>query len=177
VLIQSPFNQIGIRFANMTEHPGTAAWHVRLHHTAHGDLTEDTAQTKGMRRYEAISGKRNGSRTLWMGQNRVQPGMVSDDHPHGRAETGIFVVSGHPVFVFLEDDEERRIETQPGDYIYVPPFVPHREENPSETEEAVVVLARTTQEGIVVNLPSLRAEVPELDALIAELTAEEEPRG
>jgi uncharacterized RmlC-like cupin family protein len=103
--------------------------------------------------------------------------MVSDDHHHGRAETGIFVVSGHPVFVFLEDDEERRIETQPGDYIYVPPFVPHREENPSETEEAVVMLARTTQEGIVVNLPSLRAEVPELDAPIAELTAEEEPRG
>jgi hypothetical protein len=34
-----------------------------------------------------------------------------------------------------------------------------------------VVPARSTQEGIVVNLPSLRAEVPELDALNAELTA------
>jgi uncharacterized RmlC-like cupin family protein len=51
--------------------------------------------------------------------------------------------------------------------------VPHREENPSLDEEAVVVLARSTQEGIVVNLPSLRAEVPELDALIAELTADQ----
>jgi uncharacterized RmlC-like cupin family protein len=74
--------------------------------------------------------------------------------------------------VFLEDDEERRIATQPGDYIYVPPYVPHREENPSPDEEAVVVIARTTQEGIVVNLPSLRAEVPELDALVAELAAD-----
>jgi len=151
---------------------GTAAWHFRLHHTGRDELTEDTAQTPGMRRYEAISGKRNGSRKIWMGQNRVAPGMVSADHHHGEAETGIYVVSGHPVFVFLEDGQERRIETVPGDYVYVPPFVPHREENPSADEEAVVVLARSTQEGIVVNLPSLRAEVPELDALVAELAAE-----
>ena len=67
-------------------------------------------------------------------------------------------------------DAERRVEAVPGDYVYVPPFVPHREENPSTEEHAVVVLARSTQEGIVVNLPSLRAEVPELDRLIAELS-------
>jgi uncharacterized RmlC-like cupin family protein len=151
---------------------GTAAWHARLHHTGHDELTEDTAQTPGMRRYEAISGRRSGSRKIWMGKNHVGPGMVSADHHHGEAETGIYVVSGHPVFVFLEDGEERRIETGPGDYVYVPPWVPHREENPSQTEEAVVVLARSTQEGIVVNLPSLKAHVPELDEYLAELRAE-----
>jgi uncharacterized RmlC-like cupin family protein len=151
---------------------GTAAWHLRLHHTGHDQLSEDTGQTKGMRRYEAISGKRNGSRKIWMGENRVKPKMVSDDHHHGEAETGIYVVSGHPVFVFLEDDAEKRIETQPGDYIYVPPYVPHREENPSEDEVAVVVLARSTQEGIVVNLASLREHVPELDEYIAQAASE-----
>jgi uncharacterized RmlC-like cupin family protein len=151
---------------------GTAAWHARLHHTEHDGLSEDTAQTPGMRRYEAVSGRMTGSRKLWMGKTIVGPGMVSSDHHHGEAETGIYVVSGHPVFVFLEDDEERRIETQPGDYVYVPPYVPHREENPSPDEEAVVVLARSTQEGIVVNLPSLREHVPELDAYLAELAAE-----
>jgi uncharacterized RmlC-like cupin family protein len=144
---------------------GTAAWHRRLHHTGHDHLSEDTAQTSGMRRYEAISGARSGSRNLWMGRTHVAPGMISADHHHGRAETGIYVVSGSPVFVFLDGEEERRIETSPGDYIYVPPFVPHREENPS-ADEAVVVIARSTQEGIVVNLPSLRAAVPELDRLI-----------
>ena len=41
--------------------------------------------------------------------------------------------------------------------MYVPPFAPHREENPDPTEDAVVVIARTTQQAIVVNLPSLRA--------------------
>jgi uncharacterized RmlC-like cupin family protein len=126
-------------------HAGSEAWHRMLHHTQSDQLSEDTAQTPGMRRYEAISGKRTGSRKI---------------------------VSGHPVFVFLEDGEERRVETSPGDDIYVPPYVPHREENPSLDEEAVVVLARSTQEGIVVNLPSLRAEVPELDRLIADLVAE-----
>jgi uncharacterized RmlC-like cupin family protein len=153
------------------QHPsdrGTAAWHRRLHHTEHDRLSEDTAQTPGMRRYEAISGKRNGSRKIWMGKTHVGAGMVSADHHHGEAETGIYVVSGHPVFVFLDDHVERRIETEPGDYVYVPPYVPHREENPSLTEEAVVVIARSSQEGIVVNLPSLRAAVPELDRLIAQ---------
>jgi uncharacterized RmlC-like cupin family protein len=154
---------------------GTAAWHRRLHHTGRRGLSEDTAQTPGMRRYEAISGTRNGSRKIWMGESHVAPGMISADHHHGEAETGIYVVSGHPVFVFLDenDDEERRVETDPGDYVYVPPYVPHREENPSADEEAVVVLARSTQEGIVVNLESLRAEVPELDRLVTELTTGE----
>jgi uncharacterized RmlC-like cupin family protein len=158
----------------MNQHEdGTAAWHRRLHHTGHGHLSEDTAQTPGMRRYEAISGAHNGSRKIWMGESHIGPGMVSGDHHHGEAETGIYVVSGHPVFVFLEGGAERRVETGPGDYVYVPPYVPHREENPSPDEKAVVVLARSTQEGIVVNLPSLQAEVPELDGLIAELTTEE----
>ena len=152
---------------------GTAAWHGRLHHTGHDRLSEDTAQTPGMRRYEAVSGRMTGSRKIWMGKTVVGPGMVSADHHHGEAETGIYVVSGHPVFVFLEDGEERRIQTEPGDYVYVPPYVPHREENPSPDGEAVVVLARSTQEGIVVNLPSLRAHVPELDAYLAELVAED----
>jgi uncharacterized RmlC-like cupin family protein len=152
----------------------TAAWHVALHHTQHDQLSEDTAQTPGMRRFEAISGKRSGSRKIWMGKNYVGPGLVSADHHHGEAETGIYVVSGHPVFVFVENGVERRIETGPGDYVYVPPFVPHREENPSLDEEAVVVLARSTQEGIVVNLSSLYEHVPELDELIAKLVEHDE---
>ena len=86
-----------------------------------------------MRRYEAISGRRNGSRKIWMGESHIAPGMVSGDHHHGEAETGIYVVSGHPVFVFLEDGQERRVQAEPGDYMYVPPYVPHREENPSRT--------------------------------------------
>ncbi len=69
------------------------------------------------------------------------------------------MVSGHPVFVFLLDGEVTTIQTSPGDYVYVPPYAPHREENRSPDEGAVVVLARSTQEAIVVNLPGLRPPV------------------
>ena len=40
------------------------------------------------------------------------------------------VLSGTPAFVFARGEEEVRLQTEPGDYIFVPPFVPHREENP-----------------------------------------------
>jgi uncharacterized RmlC-like cupin family protein len=141
--------------ASKAANEATSAWHRPLHHTARGTLSTATAQSAGMTRYEAISGARSGSEQIWMGESHVAPAMRSTDHHHGESETGIYVVSGHPAFVFVADGVETRIEAGPGDYVYVPPFTPHREENPSAVEDAVVVLARSTQEAIVVNLPSL----------------------
>ncbi|MFZ0180447.1 MAG: cupin domain-containing protein [Candidatus Dormiibacterota bacterium] len=123
-----------------------------LHHTPKTSLSVRTAQSSGMRRLAGISADLSGSENIWMGEAHVSPGSRSEDHHHGESETAIYVVSGHPVFVFLNDNVESRIEAGPGDYVYVPPFVTHREENPSRDEEAVVVLARTTQEAIVVNV-------------------------
>ena len=136
----------------------TDGFHRKLHHVAPVALTGDTAQTKGMTRVEAISGKTVGSAALWMGETHVAAATVSENHHHGESETAIYLVRGNPVFVFLDEDTgaEKRLETKPGDYIFVPPWVPHREENPDPANEAVVVIARTTQEAIVVNLPSLR---------------------
>ena len=133
-------------------------WHRPLTHVRGSELRADTGQTPGMTRYEAIAGKTVGSTKVWMGQTHVGPSTNSGDHHHGEAETAIYVVSGNPVFVFAEGDEEVRVETEPGDYIFVPPFLPHREENPG-AEEAIVVIARSSQEGVVVNLPSLWAPV------------------
>jgi uncharacterized RmlC-like cupin family protein len=134
-------------------------FHRRLHQVAPVALSGQTAQTSGMRRLEAISGRTVGSRDLWMGQTHVAPATGSGNHHHGVSETGIYVVSGHPEFVFLDETSgepvERRLRTSPGDYVYVAPWVPHREENPDPGDEAVVVIARTTQEAIVVNLPDL----------------------
>jgi uncharacterized RmlC-like cupin family protein len=135
--------------------PGDRAWHRRLEHVAGSALSPDTAQTPGMRRMAAISGRTVGSQKLWMGLTEVAPGTSSGDHHHGEAETAVYVVSGHPVFVFEVDGICERVETGPGDFVFVPPHVPHREENPSPDEEAVVVIARSTQEAIVVNLPGL----------------------
>lgn len=134
-------------------------FHRALHHIAPSSLITQTSQTTGMSRREAISGKTVGAQGLWMGQTHVPASTNSGNHHHGASETAIYVVSGSPVFVFLEVDGdepvERRIETSPGDYVFVPPWVPHREENPDPDTEAVVVIARTTQEAIVVNLEGL----------------------
>lgn len=132
-------------------------FHPDLRHIAAGDLEKDTAQTPGMQRLAAISAGTVGSNALWMGQTTVDPSARSGDHHHGNSETAIYVVRGNPSFVFLDSETgaERRIDARPGDFVYVPPFVPHREENNDPDHEAVVVLARSTQEAIVVNLPSL----------------------
>ncbi len=135
--------------------PGDEQRPTRLHHVPGSLLARSTAQSSGMRRLEAISGAATGSQNIWMGESHMGPATRSDDHHHGESETSIYVLSGNPVFVFLHDNEETRIEAQPGDYVYVPPHVAHREENPFE-EEAVVIMARTTQEAIVVNLASLK---------------------
>jgi uncharacterized RmlC-like cupin family protein len=121
------------------------------------ELSGSTAQTSGMRRSAAISGEIVGAKGLWMGRTVVPPGISSGDHHHGESETGIYVVSGRPVFVFRDPatGDLVRLETRPGDYVWVPPHVPHREENPSPDTDAVVVIARSTQEAIVVNVPAL----------------------
>jgi uncharacterized RmlC-like cupin family protein len=122
-----------------------------------GSLSGATAQTPGMIRAAAISGDLCGARALWMGRTILPPGVSSADHHHGESETGIYVVSGEPVFVYRDaaDGELVQLRARPGDYIWVPPHVRHREENPSPDTEAVVVIARSTQEAIVVNVDCL----------------------
>jgi uncharacterized RmlC-like cupin family protein len=130
----------------------TDDWHPPLRHNPSTELTTDTAQSTGMTRRAAVSGRSVGAEKVWMGQTHVAPRTASANHHHGDTETAIYVVSGHPVFVFAEDGREVRLTPEPGDYVFVPPHTPHREENPGD-EEAVVVIARSGQEAVVVNLP------------------------
>ena len=72
----------------------------------------------------------------------------------GNRDGDLRAVGHAALFVFADGDREVRLETEPGDDVFVPPFVPHREENPGR-QEAVVIIARSSQEGVVVNLDSL----------------------
>jgi uncharacterized RmlC-like cupin family protein len=134
-----------------------------VHHVKASELSAGTAQTEGMQRFAAISGTSVGSEQIWMGETHVAPATASDNHHHGESETAIFVRSGNPEFVFHDGVGEVRIATAPGDYIFVPPYVPHREENPDPNTPAVVVIARSTQEAIVINLRDLYALSNESD--------------
>lgn len=127
----------------------------QLFHVPAERRSSGTAQTPGMFREAAISGPLCGAERLWMGVTTVAPRATSGPHHHGHSETGIYVVSGTPHFVYCEGDEEVHIATRPGDFIYVPAFSHHIESNQHSDEEAVVVIARTTQEAIVENLEEL----------------------
>jgi uncharacterized RmlC-like cupin family protein len=129
----------------------------RVRHVKASELDANTAQSDGMRRFAALSGSSVGTEKLWMGETVAAPGTVSANHHHGESETAIFIRSGHPEFVFFDGQSEVRIATEPGDYIFVPPHLPHREENPDPSAPAELVIARSTQEAIVVNLPTLYA--------------------
>lgn len=105
----------------------TPPHHARVHLVRGSELSADTAQTSGMSRREAVSGRTVGSSKLWTGETHVAPATNSGDHHHGEAETSIYVVSGRPRFVFHDGTGEVVLQTEPGDYVFVPPWVPHRE--------------------------------------------------
>ena len=138
----------------------TDGFHPPLRHIRADQLSGATAQSDGMQRLAAISAATTGSQRLFMGRTHVAPATHSSDHHHGESETAVFVLSGRPEFVFLEQGAdgrpvERRLRPEPGDFVFVPPFTPHREENNDPEHEAVVVISRSTQDAIVVNLPAL----------------------
>jgi len=116
-----------------------------------GELDPNTPQTPGMTRAAAISRASAGAQKLWAGTVVVEPNAKSGAHHHGELETVLYVVRGRARFRWGENLEFVD-EAGPGDFIFVPPFVPHQEINarPDEPVEAVVV--RSGQDPIVVNL-------------------------
>src|SRR5215472_9358611 len=122
-----------------------------------GELDCNTPQTPGMTRAAAIDHARTGASKLWAGTVVVQPNAKTGAHHHGELETVLYVVKGRARFRWGEHLEFVD-EAGPGDFIYVPPYVPHQEINarPDEPVEAVVV--RSGQEPIVVNLDILSPE-------------------
>src|ERR1017187_2715541 len=100
-----------------------------------GELDSNTAQTPGMTRAAAITHARTGADKLWAGTVVVEPAARTAAHHHGEVETGLYIVKGHPLFRW-GDQLESAEEAGPGDFIYVPPYVPHQELN-ARTDEPV----------------------------------------
>ncbi len=123
-------------------------------------LDLNTPQTVGMTRAAAITQARNGANKLWAGTVTIHPHAKTGVHHHGELESVIYVVSGRARMRW-GDHLEYVAEAGPGDFIYVPPFVPHQEINASEDDELVCVLVRSGQEPIVVNLDITPVEQPE----------------
>ncbi len=114
-----------------------------------------TAQTPGMRREAGISSATAGSEGLWMGTAVNDPGAASGAHHHGQNESGIYILRGRVRFRWGAH-LENVVDTEPGDFVFVPPFEVHMEENLDPENEAELLLARNSQEAIVVNVPDPR---------------------
>lgn len=115
-----------------------------------------TAQTPGMRREAGISAGTAGSEGLWMGTAVNEPGASSGAHHHGQNESGIYILRGRVRFRWGER-LENVVDTGPGDFVFVPPYEVHLEENLDAENEAELLLARNSQEAVVVNVPDPRA--------------------
>jgi uncharacterized RmlC-like cupin family protein len=115
-----------------------------------GELDLDTPQTPGMTRAAAITRARAGAEKLWAGTVDIHPGARTGAHHHGPVESVIYVVKGRARMRWGEQ-LEFMAEAGPGDFIYVPPFVPHQEINAGDDELSCVVV-RSGQEAVVVNL-------------------------
>jgi uncharacterized RmlC-like cupin family protein len=116
-----------------------------------GELDTNTPQTPGMTRAAAITYAAAGASKLWAGTVVVEPNVKTAAHHHGELETVLYIVRGRARFRW-GDRLEFVAEAGPGDFIYVPPFVPHQEMNAKADEPVEAVVVRSGQDPIVVNL-------------------------
>jgi uncharacterized RmlC-like cupin family protein len=132
------------------------------------ELDANTAQTLGMHRRAAVTTERTGASKLWAGTVTIEPNAKTGAHHHGDLESVIYVVNG-TARLRWGDRLEFVAEAEQGDFIYVPPYVPHQEINASPNSVLHCVLARSGQQGLVVNLDIEPIEVPELVRWIDDL--------
>jgi uncharacterized RmlC-like cupin family protein len=125
-----------------------------------GSLDPNTAQTPGMDRKTAINLARVGARKLWAGTVSIKANAKTGAHHHGALESVIYVVRGRARMRWGEQ-LEFTAEAGPGDFIYVPPYVPHQEINASPNEPLECVLVRSDNEAVVINLDIEPVEKPE----------------
>jgi uncharacterized RmlC-like cupin family protein len=110
-----------------------------------------TAQTPGMFRAEGCGAKTVGAEGIWVGHVSVDKGVRSGPHHHGHLESAIYVISGRARFRY-GDQLENTVEAEAGDFIFVPPYLVHQEINASGDEVVDMIVARSSQENVVVNV-------------------------
>jgi uncharacterized RmlC-like cupin family protein len=145
----------------MSAHDADPAWkHDGVRVVPGDNLDANTAQTPGMDRRAAINFARVGAQKLWAGTVKIHANAKTGAHHHGPLESVIYVVRGKARMRWGER-LEFMAEAGPGDFIYIPPFVPHQEINASPDEALECVLVRSDGEAVVVNLDIESVEKPE----------------
>ena len=112
-------------------------------------------QSGAMAREAGVAPETTGSTNIWSGWVTTPAAAVSSVHHHGDCETAIYVIKGRALFRFgamLENG----IEVGPGDFLFVPPFEIHQEENLSQTEPCELIVSRGCSGILTVNVDDPR---------------------
>ncbi|WP_159803474.1 cupin domain-containing protein [Arthrobacter zhaoguopingii] len=118
--------------------------------TRHGQEDTSTAQSGGAVRVSGVGPQHTPATRIWFGKVSNRPGYRSLPHHHGEAETGGYVLKGHGR-IYYGHNYQQFEDLEEGDFVFVPPFMPHIEVNLSGTEELTWLTTRTP-DNIVVNL-------------------------
>lgn len=105
--------------------------------------------------FEGISAQSAGSQHLCMHLVVIPPGGRAVAHYHNGYETAIYIMKGRAETKYGENLEQSSIN-EAGDFIFIPPNLPHMPVNLSETEEVIAVVARNDpneQESVVLYNP------------------------
>jgi uncharacterized RmlC-like cupin family protein len=147
--------------AHEREHPHEPAWkHDGVRVVPGNQLDGNVPSTPGMDRKAAINFARVGAQKLWAGTVTIHANAMCGAHLLGPLESVIYVVKGRARMRWGEH-LEFTAEAGPGDFIYVPPYVPHQEINASATEVLECVLCRSDGQAVAVNLDIEPVEKPE----------------
>jgi uncharacterized RmlC-like cupin family protein len=105
--------------------------------------------TPGMERQQAVA-----TDNMWSGLVRTEAAMVSGWHHHGEYETVIYVLTGLLRMEFGPSGSNT-VEARPGDFLFVPKGVVHRESNLSaQPGDLIVVRAGQGESTINVDGPA-----------------------
>ena len=121
--------------------------------TRKGGEHRSAAQSGGAFFVTGVGPQHTPATRIWFGKASNQPGFRSLPHHHGEAETGAYVLSGRARLYFGEGYQDH-VDLSEGDFMFVPPFLPHLEANMSVTEELWWLTCRSP-DNIVVNLPDI----------------------
>ena len=91
--------------------------------------------------YIGISGATAGAQSLSLNLVIIPPGSAAEPHLHNGYETAIYLIKGR-VETRYGKNLEKSILNQEGDFLYIPPNVPHQPVNLSQTDAAYAIVAR-----------------------------------
>lgn len=111
---------------------------------------------QGLTYFVGISADSVSSKGLCMHLLTIPPRGRAKAHLHKNHESAIYTISGEAEVLYGEGLRQRLV-CRPGDFLYIPPGMPHLPMNRSQTEPCIAIIARTdpNEQESVVLLPEL----------------------